>query len=52
MTALDWLSILVIVLCLMLSFFFAGSETALMVSAGFCEPPPPGLELLPPQAAI
>src|SRR5207342_3978468 len=30
MTALDWLSILVIVLCLMLSFFFAGSETALM----------------------
>src|SRR6478672_13093010 len=30
MTALDWLSILVIVLCLLLSFFFAGSETALM----------------------
>jgi Mg2+/Co2+ transporter CorB len=30
MTGLDWLSILVIVLCLLLSFFFAGSETALM----------------------
>ncbi len=30
MTALDWLSIFVIVFCLLLSFFFAGSETALM----------------------
>src|SRR5215813_4655943 len=30
MTALDWLSIVVIVFCLLLSFFFAGSETALM----------------------
>jgi Mg2+/Co2+ transporter CorB len=30
MTALDWLSIIVIVFCLLLSFFFAGSETALM----------------------
>jgi Mg2+/Co2+ transporter CorB len=30
MSALDWLSIFVIILCLLLSFFFAGSETALM----------------------
>jgi Mg2+/Co2+ transporter CorB len=30
MSALDWLSIVVIVFCLLLSFFFAGSETALM----------------------
>src|SRR5882757_3445139 len=30
MTTLDWLSIFAIVVCLMLSFFFAGSETALM----------------------
>src|SRR5215813_5063106 len=30
MTALDWLSIAAIVVCLLLSFFFAGSETALM----------------------
>jgi Mg2+/Co2+ transporter CorB len=30
MTALDWLSIIIIVVCLLLSFFFAGSETALM----------------------
>ena len=30
MTALDWFSIVAIILCLMLSFFFAGSETALM----------------------
>jgi Mg2+/Co2+ transporter CorB len=30
MTTFDWLSILIIVLCLLLSFFFAGSETALM----------------------
>jgi Mg2+/Co2+ transporter CorB len=30
MTALDWFSILAIIACLMLSFVFAGSETALM----------------------
>jgi len=30
MTALDWLSIIAILVCLLLSFFFAGSETALM----------------------
>src|SRR5215470_5705191 len=30
MNALDWLSIVAIILCLLLSFFFAGSETALM----------------------
>src|SRR5437016_14455988 len=30
MTLLDWLSILIIIVCLLLSFFFAGSETALM----------------------
>src|SRR5947208_4320980 len=30
MNLLDWLSILAIIVCLMLSFFFAGSETALM----------------------
>src|SRR5256886_12362267 len=30
MTLYDWLSILIIVVCLFLSFFFAGSETALM----------------------
>ena len=30
MILLDWLSILVIVICLVLSFLFAGSETALM----------------------
>src|ERR1700745_2120216 len=30
MTLFDWLSILIIVACLLLSFFFAGSETALM----------------------
>jgi Mg2+/Co2+ transporter CorB len=30
MTPLDWFSIVAIVLCLLLSFFFAGSETALM----------------------
>src|SRR5256885_7971116 len=30
MTLFDWLSILIIILCLLLSFFFAGSETALM----------------------
>ena len=30
MTALDWFSIIAIIVCLMLSFFFAGSETALM----------------------
>src|SRR5882672_3233787 len=30
MTTLDWLSIFAIILCLFLSFFFAGSETALM----------------------
>src|SRR5256885_1433457 len=30
MNLLDWLSILAIVLCLILSFVFAGSETALM----------------------
>src|ERR1041385_1910502 len=30
MSGLDWLSIFVIIACLLLSFFFAGSETALM----------------------
>ena len=30
MTSLDWLSIAAIVVCLILSFIFAGSETALM----------------------
>jgi Mg2+/Co2+ transporter CorB len=30
MTTFDWLSILIIFACLLLSFFFAGSETALM----------------------
>src|SRR5882672_12950803 len=30
MTAFDWISILIIVVCLLLSFVFAGSETALM----------------------
>ena len=30
MTLFDWLSILTILICLLLSFFFAGSETALM----------------------
>jgi Mg2+/Co2+ transporter CorB len=30
MTAFDWVSIAVIIVCLLLSFFFAGSETALM----------------------
>src|SRR5882762_4111118 len=30
MTTLDWFSILAIIACLMLSFVFAGSETALM----------------------
>src|SRR5256714_4324815 len=30
MTLFDWVSILIIVACLLLSFFFAGSETALM----------------------
>jgi Mg2+/Co2+ transporter CorB len=30
MTTFDWLSILIILVCLLLSFFFAGSETALM----------------------
>jgi Mg2+/Co2+ transporter CorB len=30
MTTFDWLSIAIILVCLMLSFFFAGSETALM----------------------
>jgi Mg2+/Co2+ transporter CorB len=30
MTTLDWLSIAIIIVCLLLSFFFAGSETALM----------------------
>jgi Mg2+/Co2+ transporter CorB len=30
MTGLDWLSIFIIFVCLLLSFFFAGSETALM----------------------
>jgi Mg2+/Co2+ transporter CorB len=30
MTTLDWLSILIILACLLLSFVFAGSETALM----------------------
>src|SRR5205085_8981301 len=30
MSLFDWLSILAIIVCLLLSFFFAGSETALM----------------------
>src|SRR6478735_9097496 len=30
MTLFDWVSIFVILACLLLSFFFAGSETALM----------------------
>src|SRR6476620_5930574 len=30
MTAFDWLSIIIVISCLLLSFFFAGSETALM----------------------
>src|ERR1051325_2229621 len=30
MTLFDWLSIAIIIACLLLSFFFAGSETALM----------------------
>ena len=30
MTLFDWLSILIIIACLLLSFFFAGRETALM----------------------
>src|ERR1043165_5410678 len=30
MTLFDWLSILIIAVCLLLSFYFAGSETALM----------------------
>src|SRR3954447_4802944 len=30
MTTFDWLSIAIIIVCLLLSFFFAGSETALM----------------------
>ncbi len=33
MTIEDWLSILAIAVCLLLSFFFAGSETALTVSS-------------------
>ena len=30
MTLLDWLSLFAIIACLLMSFFFAGSETALM----------------------
>src|ERR1043166_7041927 len=30
MSLFDWFSILAIIVCLLLSFFFAGSETALM----------------------
>src|SRR3954468_21349427 len=30
MSALDWLFIAIVIVCLLLSFFFAGSETALM----------------------
>src|SRR5579875_1865397 len=33
MTATDWLSLVVVVICLMLSAFFAGSETALTASS-------------------
>ena len=33
MTATDWLSLLVVVICLLLSAFFAGSETALTASS-------------------
>jgi Mg2+/Co2+ transporter CorB len=33
MTAEDWLALLVIIICLLLSFFFAGSETALTTAS-------------------
>src|SRR6476646_5770667 len=33
MTASDWLSLVVVVLCLLISAFFAGSETALTASS-------------------
>src|SRR5690348_9301158 len=33
MTASDWISFLVVVICLLLSAFFAGSETALTASS-------------------
>src|SRR5215471_8082057 len=33
MTLFDWLSIVAILVCLFLSFFFAGSETALTASS-------------------
>lgn len=33
MTAADWLSLLIVVICLLLSAFFAGSETALTASS-------------------
>ena len=33
MTASDWISIVAIVVCLLLAFFFAGSETALTASS-------------------
>src|SRR5882672_4103807 len=33
MTANDWLSLLIVVACLLLSAFFAGSETALTASS-------------------
>ena len=33
MTAYDWLALVVVLICLLLSFFFAGSETALTVSS-------------------
>src|SRR5260370_41524566 len=33
MTAYDWLALVVVVICLLLSAFFAGSETALTASS-------------------
>src|SRR3569623_516165 len=33
MTAYDWISLLVVLICLLLSAFFAGSETALTASS-------------------
>ncbi len=33
MTAYDWLALVVVLICLLLSFFFAGSETALTASS-------------------
>ena len=33
MTEYDWLALVVVLICLLLSFFFAGSETALTASS-------------------